>query len=776
MAGNIDTAQINEALRQAADEARRLATAHSQLVSQITGDASNARTAAEQANRTQEQQNRLDEEANEIKKEYLDLAAEEADAIAKLTALQEKANKLAAEGNQHTQEYIDTIKQVNEAAKAAEEASDKSSAALNDLNQKTGKFGKGVDFAKASVRLFGAALSAQAGQLAAQYKASGGVVEGSGNILVDLLKQQTEAIKQGVSGEELAAESKAHRQTINAMGGTSQALEQLGPSLTQFQALTGSASEGLKETLASSQDLAKRGIKPSASAMASYVKDQVQLTKYTGLSGQAARDFYNTVAEDVESIDILRSAREGERDAILQSQRALIQQSLAAGMSAEQAQNAAKMLNKMVAAKPLDRLKQAAKIRALGAAMGVAGSEEAAQAVTAGKRATPEQKAALQQFNQNMTNKMDESAGQGLGTELFATQLADKLGLEEQYGKGSPFSTSLGDSLKPTEKAIDAFHDTFKGGLSKLISGVAVLSGAFGVFTSGKFWGGAIAAALGVALFKGKLGNVLGQAIGGLGKKGAGGLLGKGTDVLTGGLGGGPGGAGGGGLLKKAAGWGGKALMRGGAGFLVGEGAEMGANALKESGHEKLGAGASIAGKTASYALMGSALGPLGALAGGALGAGMGLYENWDGLFGGDKNKDKEAQKIAEGAQATPDKKAQLQQFNKNASNNLNQAANGSLGTELFNSEQGGKSSSQGIDTPMMLALTSTADGITQQTLQMDLSNTILQQLADASAKQIELAEKQLIALTLTDKEKTESANRANLRADSKFGSQYGYV
>lgn len=742
---DIDTAQINEALRQAAEEARRLATAHSQLVSQISGDAANTRATNERANRTQEQQNRLDEEANEIKKEYLDLAAEEANAIAKLTELQKKANALAATGNQHTQEYIDTIKQVNEAAREAEEASDKSSNALNNLNQKTGKFSRGVDLAKASVRLFGAALSAQAGQITAQYRAAGGVVEGSGNLFVDLLKQQTDAIKQGVSGEELAAESKAHRQTINAMGGTSQALEQLGPSLTQFRALTGDASQGLKETLASSRDLAKRGIKPSAVAMASYVQDQVQLTKYTGLSGQAARDFYNTVAEDVESIDILRSAREGERDAILRSQRALIQQALASGMSAEQAQNAAKMLNKMVAAKPLDRLKQAAKVRALGAAMGVAGSEEAAQAITAGKRATPEQTAALQQFNQNMANTMDKAAGQGLGTELFATQLADKLGLEEQYGKGSPFSTTLGDSLKPTESAITNFHNTFKEKFGELISGVSVLSGAFGVITSGKFWGGAIAAALGVALFSGKLG----------------GGLGRGAGPLTGGLGTGSGG----GVLKRAAGWGGKALLRGGAGFLVGEGAELGANTLKESGHEKLGAGTSVLGKTASYALMGSALGPLGALAGGALGLGMGLYNNWGSITGGE-------------AHATPSKQAQLQTATQSVSSKLGQSTGvGSLGMEALESGKISKSSSsQETDTPMMLALTTTSDGITQQILQMDTSNVLLQQLADTAQKQVDLAEKQLIALTMTDKEKADTANRANLRADSKFGSQYGYV
>jgi len=75
-------------------------------------------------------------------------------------------------------------------------------------------------------------------------------------------------------------------------------------------------------------------------------------------------------------------------------------------------------------------------------------------------------------------------------------------------------------------------------------------------------------------------------------------------------------------------------LLKGGIGGIVGMGGEMLGDSLKDSGHEKLGAGASILGKTAGYAAMGSMLGPLGTLAGGALGAGMGLYENWGNLFG----------------------------------------------------------------------------------------------------------------------------------------------
>ena len=61
---------------------------------------------------------------------------------------------------------------------------------------------------------------------------------------------------------------------------------------------------------------------------------------------------------------------------------------------------------------------------------------------------------------------------------------------------------------------------------------------------------------------------------------------------------------------------------------------DIAGSALKESGHEKLGAGASILGSTASYAAMGSLLGPWGTALGAIAGLAKGTYENWDDLTG----------------------------------------------------------------------------------------------------------------------------------------------
>ena len=111
----------------------------------------------------------------------------------------------------------------------------------------------------------------------------------------------------------------------------------------------------------------------------------------------------------------------------------------------------------------------------------------------------------------------------------------------------------------------------------------------------------------------------------------------------------GAGAAGIGSKLLAAGKFAGGAVLKGGAGAVLGMGADYAGDKLKESGHEKLGAGASILGKTASYAAMGSMLGPMGTLAGGVIGAGMGLYDNWGSLTGSDKGK-----AGASGAEAAP--------------------------------------------------------------------------------------------------------------------------
>lgn len=161
--------------------------------------------------------------------------------------------------------------------------------------------------------------------------------------------------------------------------------------------------------------------------------------------------------------------------------------------------------------------------------------------------------------------------------------------------------------------------------------------------------------------------------LGGLGVSGAlgfGGPLGSKTNPMyviivgggAGGLGdmlGGKGGKGGGGGAAGKLGMGG--LLKGGAGILGGMALEYAGGKLKDSGHEKLGAGAEIAGGALSGASTGAMIGSIipglgtaiGASIGGLIGGGISLMNNWDTVTGSGKNKEEEIPKHAEGGIAT---------------------------------------------------------------------------------------------------------------------------
>lgn len=253
----------------------------------------------------------------------------------------------------------------------------------------------------------------------------------------------------GVASEKVLGILAQNRQLVNAMGGMTNTIKEVESAIKDTRGLYGSQEEALKQNVGILTSFANKGVKPSITALKSYNADLDMLARQTGMSGEAMNAMINSISEDTDSITILRAARDGEREAILANQRALLKSNIALGMTAQQATEAAKMLNKMVAQKPLERLKQAAKMRALGAAMGLGPeSERAAQAITAGKRATAQQRQDLNNFATQVTNAADQAATQGLTQEIFTAALLEKLDFESYFGSGSPFSTTLADTNK----------------------------------------------------------------------------------------------------------------------------------------------------------------------------------------------------------------------------------------------------------------------------------------------------------------------------------------
>jgi len=282
--------------------------------------------------------------------------------------------------------------------------------------------------------------------LQAQISAGGGIIDEG---FTGIVKNFGRVFTLGIQPEEMAKMAAENRQAINSVGGLSKALDETNPLFSELAARTGSTTEAQKILLKQMTQFASVGVKPSTEALKKYNDDIATLSATTGMSTEAATEFYQSVAGDADTINLLRKAREGEREQILANQRAMIQQNIALGMTTEQAREAAKMLNHMVAQKPIDRIKQAAKMQALGGALGVSGGAEAAAALRAGARATKEQKEQLAKYQNSLANAADQMRASGEGGEIVATQLVDKLGLDQQYGPNSPFSSTLGTQLAP---------------------------------------------------------------------------------------------------------------------------------------------------------------------------------------------------------------------------------------------------------------------------------------------------------------------------------------
>jgi hypothetical protein len=438
-----------------------------------------------------EDQNKLLQKALQAKRTELEYAKKLKVAQDTMLALQKKAKVAGGKDTEERNLLAKAMKQQRGAITGLKGAGAKATdGAVKAAAEFTATLVKVGQFLKFFGNILGFVFTSVLAQYEMQKKqmvANQGFIEGTGAI-TGMLAQQEQAIKMGIDPEAFAGITTEARQMINALGGTSKYTELLGDAQNALYAQTGNFAEALKAATAIAQSMIYSGFKPTKAAVAEYVEDIKNLSRLTGKSISELQSMVDEVAKDTDSLTLLRAAREDEREAILKSQRAIIEMGVNMGMSAEQAKEAAKMLNKMVAAKPIDRIKQAAKMRAFGAAFGIAGSEEAARGVIAGPRATAEQKKAIQQFNTNATNFADQARGAGLGTEIAVTTLLDKLDLDQYYGAGSTFSATLGTALKSnSDDVAKRYTDISKDGFAALVRGEEFIkrAGEWALFNGG---------------------------------------------------------------------------------------------------------------------------------------------------------------------------------------------------------------------------------------------------------------------------------------------------
>jgi uncharacterized membrane protein len=415
----------------------------------------------------------------------------------------------------------------------------------NDIKQKV--FGKlGETFKTGVKNLFsGLSLKDAVINFTNDYRQ---ILATAGDNIYSSLGRQVDAAKLGLTPAEYIAMNAASRQTILAAGGAAKQIDILKDQSDTLGMKFASVGDRTKYVQGQMDALAQAGIRPTKESAGILGGSFTRLQKITGMTGEQFNELTREMATDSDIQIQLRAANSQEREQIMQGIMARNAENRAMGMTAEQAKAVSKTLAKLAGQGPVDRMKQAAKIRAMSGMMGIGGGDEAANILIKGQRATPEEKKILQEHMSKISNAASESQTGGIGQEMMVSTAMDKMGLSSLLGPGSEFNTRLAEGLKIDEKALEEqkgtntiltkmleFFDIGKAGVSNpLVQGVGAIgsgiynavggaaSGAGGAYAMQKLMGTALPGA-GTAAS----GAASGAAKGGMGSflKGAGGKI-----------------------------------------------------------------------------------------------------------------------------------------------------------------------------------------------------------------------------------------------------------
>ena len=289
-------------------------------------------------------------------------------------------------------------------------------------------------------------------------KFNAGVVEGIdyGKGLSDIIRT---SFKLGMDPEMYAKMSAEARQSTNALGGFKNALNVTQQLASDLSPLTGDINEARLEAIRMFHSLATKGIYPTTKALQQYKEDIYTQSEITGMGIEETKSLFEGLANDADTIGLLRSVRLDEREALLANQRALLMANEALGMLPAQAMAAGKSLNQLMIAKPQERFAKAARVQAFAGALGL-GAEGRAFATEMYKPRGKGSEAAASRALTTLTNAADSMAGSGIQNEFLVSSLMDSLKVESEFGPNSPFSTTLGNVVaKPINEIKDMYAE-----------------------------------------------------------------------------------------------------------------------------------------------------------------------------------------------------------------------------------------------------------------------------------------------------------------------------
>jgi len=250
----------------------------------------------------------------------------------------------------------------------------------------------------------------------------------------------------GVSIKELNEFNKTSRIASINMGGFSQWQDKLASQQSKYFDRIGDHVEAMKHQTEMMNLLTYSGGK--ASDLYGEFGKRLDRTNddllKMGITYEESRDYLKgMVKEDEVRTRLMSAADKKRRLQILLEIQDRYKNLKAMGMSTEQAEAASKALEKLSGKGPLDRIKEAAKMQAGMAALGIENAQEVANIYRKGDRATEQERQTMAKALGQFQTLAKESRTQGLGKELSVSMIAMKTGLDKLP---DVFATKLGEA------------------------------------------------------------------------------------------------------------------------------------------------------------------------------------------------------------------------------------------------------------------------------------------------------------------------------------------
>lgn len=465
------------------------------------------------------------------------------------TALTAKQLKSLAELKKHTGDVGDTFtgmaNQVTTGTltyKKATEKLDEMSDAADDATKMQVRMGERVKKAGKSIANFeprmltaGAAfgvLTQASKDFSAQMRFGTDVTRG-------VFANMTDAIKLGVDPEALSEIQATNRMAVRTFSDMNEWAGQLRDAEKEMFRFVGDHTEATRLVAAQLTTLGMAGIRPTmkvfkeegVKGQKSLFKQFQELQAMTGQtfaeSGEMLRGFTN---DEAIRYRLTAAVDEEQRKAILRGVMARNAEFRALGLTKEQALSAASALEQLAGISPRERMKQAAKLRALAGAMGMSGMEgmELQKLHTMGRRRSLEPGADARYLE--LTSKLREGVAEStvgpIQQEMFASSMSK--GLEAIVGPGSKLDISLAKGLEPLNKNMESMGQSSSRMVELAVSSVSLLQKITNAAQSPLVIGGFLA--MRGLLTTGRL--ILGAMRGGAGALGPGGSAKRGARAL----------------------------------------------------------------------------------------------------------------------------------------------------------------------------------------------------------------------------------------------------